>query len=392
MRSCIFNGKVVTPEKVLPNGYVSISGGRIMEIGEGKPPSEFIQSGYDARGGWIAPGLCDIHIHGNGGFWGFMSAAETLDMARSLLPLGVTSFLPATVSLPHAQVIGAIKAIRDAMSQQDDQAEAPAGARILGINIEGPYISSKRPGAHLPMCIRDPKEKELDEIFAAAGPALRLMTVAPEINGGMELIKRLVAAGVLPAIGHSDADTEQTNEAVRLGATHFTHLFNAVRTFHQREPGCAFAALTNSNVTVEIILDGKHVHFDAVKMAVDLKTPDKVVLITDAILAAGKGDGEYTVWGFKVTVKDGAATTPDGTMAGSVLTLNKAVKNAIVMIGATPEQAFRMASLNPVRAIKLDGFLGSLEQGKAADIAVFDADLNCDATFIAGKRVYEKNL
>ncbi|MFA6449483.1 MAG: N-acetylglucosamine-6-phosphate deacetylase [bacterium] len=398
MKSAIYNGKVVTADRILPIGYVVMDGGLIGGVFEGEPPAELKQNGFDARGGWIAPGLCDIHIHGNGGFWGFMNADELLKMARSLVGLGVTAFLPTSVSLPHAQVIAAVKAAKDAMARQASgayggkaaDAPSPDGARILGVNIEGPYISSKRPGAHLPMCIRNPKEKELDEIFAEAGDTLKIMTVAPEIEGGMELIDRLVAAGALPSIGHSDADAEQTNEAIRRGATHFTHLFNASRPFHQREPGCAFAALMNPDITVEIILDGKHVNFDSVKMAVKLKSTDKIVLITDAIHAAGQGDGEYNVWGFKVTVKNGAAKTPDGTMAGSVLTLNAAVKNAVGKIGLPPEQAFRMASFNGLRAIKMSDKAGELAAGKAADIAVFEPDFSCAATFIAGACVYEK--
>lgn len=396
MKTAIYNGKVVLADKVLPVGYIIADGGKIDDVFEGDAPDALKQGGFDAQGGWIAPGLVDIHIHGNGGFWGFMGADELLKMARSLVRNGVTSFVPATVSLPHAQVIAAVKGIREAMSKQaagadfDGPADTPSpdGARILGINLEGPYISAKRPGAHLPMCIRNPKEKELDEIFDTAGDSLRMMTVAPEIEGGMELIKRLAAAGVLPSIGHSDADTAQTNEAVSLGATHFTHLFNAVRPFHQREPGCAFAALINPAVTVEIILDGKHVHFDAAKMAVSIKSPEKTVLITDAILAAGQGDGEYNVWGFKVTVKDGTAKTPEGTMAGSVLTLNEAVKNAVVELGLPPEKAFAMASLNGLSAIGMSGKAGELAPGKAADIAVFDSAFNCAATFISGTRVF----
>lgn len=396
LKNAIFNGKVAAPDKIIEKGHVVIKDGYIQSVGGGEPPEVLKSNGFDARGGWISPGLVDIHTHGNGGFWGFFGADEILNMARALLKSGVTSFAPATVSLPHNMVLTAVEAIMTAMSRQAagvdfekiQQRPTTEGARILGINLEGPFINPKHAGAHNPLAIREPKEKEVSEIMEKAGAALKLVTVAPEIAGGMELISRLAAAGVLPAIGHSGATAEQTHEAISRGATHFTHLFNAVRAFHQREPGCAFAALSDPRITAELILDNKHVHIDAAKIAFAVKTAEKLVLISDSIHAAGMPEGDYTVWGFQVRVKDGVVSLPDGAIAGSVLTLNVAVKNAVELLGADPRDAFRMASVNGLRVLKLDEKIGTLEPGKIADAAVFDNDFNCLAAFIAGQMVY----
>ncbi|HOX29102.1 MAG TPA: N-acetylglucosamine-6-phosphate deacetylase [bacterium] len=398
-KQIIFNGKVVTREKVISKGYVTVSGGRIESVAEGSPDDAPDSMKIDAQGGWIAPGLVDIHLHGNGGFWGFFAADEIIKMANSLSLLGVTSFAPATVSLPHSQVIKSIGEMKKAMSKQaagSDVSVIPGesfdtGARIIALNIEGPYINPVRPGAHLPPAIRNPIDKEIDEILAAVGENTpMLMTVAPEIEGGLALIDRLVAARALPSIGHSDATAEQTHEAIAHGANHFTHLFNAVRPFHQREPGCAFAALSDPGCSVEIILDNIHVHPDAAKVALAMKAPDKLVLVSDSIHAAGLPDGDYSVWGLKVTMKNNAVTLADGTFAGSALTLNNAVKNAIGLLGASPELAFRCASSNGLSKLGMAGEIGVLESGKIADIAIFDNDFNCMATMIAGQIVYKK--
>ncbi|HOC92431.1 MAG TPA: N-acetylglucosamine-6-phosphate deacetylase [bacterium] len=389
MKTIAYNGRVIAPGTAPETGYVAAADGIIEKVGTGDPPETPGAEMIDARGGWIAPGLVDIHTHGFGGHWGFFKADELLDMASALPARGVTAFVPTTVSLPHPAVLGAVKAVKSAMaSQAENASEAPAGARVLGVNIEGPYINPAKGGAHIPSAIRPAPEKEVEEILSEAGPALLMMTLAPEIAGGMELIDKLVAAGVLPVVGHSDATAAQTHEAARRGATHFTHLFNAVRAFHQREPGCAFAALADPAMTVELILDGKHVHIDAAKIAFALKSADRMALVTDSIHAAGMPDGEYDVWGFKVNVKDGVCAIPNGTMAGSVLTLDVAVKNAVELLGAAPEEAFRMASLTPARIIGRAGALGSLQPGKAADIAVFDEAFNCAATIISGRIVH----
>ncbi|HOO56735.1 MAG TPA: N-acetylglucosamine-6-phosphate deacetylase [bacterium] len=392
----VYNGKVITEEEVLSPGYVVFEKGLITEVCAGDPPDGLKENGIDANGGWIAPGLVDVHIHGNANCWSFMKKDEILMMAESLLKNGVTGFLATTVSLPQQLIISGIDAIKSAMESQDAGADydtledtpTPVGSRILGINLEGPYINPEHGGAHIPTVIRPSKKEEIDEMLEHANGTIKMMTFAPEIENGMELIDWLTAAGIVPVIGHTDATVEQTNAAIDRGASHFTHLFNACRGFHQREPGCSFAALNNPKITVELIFDTKHVHPDAARIAIKTKSVEGIMLITDAISAAGLPDGEYSVWGFPVIVKDGTVKLQDGTIAGSILSLNEAVRNAISILGVTPPEAFRMASINGIRKLGLGDKAGSLVPGKVADIALFDADFNCLKTIIAGKTAY----
>ena len=350
----------------------------------------------DARGATLCPGLIDIHLHGCGGHWGFLGADDLLDMARFLVQFGVTAFCPATVSLPHAAVMDSIKGVRAAMQRQNvgaDYAAAPAGApetgaRILGINVEGPYINKEMKGAHMPAAIRNPDMNEINEIIRAAGPALRIVTVAPEVPGGMEAVRVFSGAGAVVSVGHSDATADQTATAADNGARLATHLFNQHRAFHHREQGAAFAMLQNPAYFCEIICDGVHVHPDVVRMAARLSPASELILITDAINAAGLGPGKYQVWGFDMDVKDGVAQLQDGTFAGSVLTLNRAVANMARFCTLAPEQAAAMATYNPAQLLGLLPDAGHIAPGAAADLALYDADMNCLATIIAGHPVH----
>lgn len=398
----IVNAEILTPIQGVSNGFVKIEGGRIVDVGKGAPTSP--GRVVDAAGALVSPGLIDVHIHGSGGHWGFFEPGDILDMARFLSRHGVTAFCPTTVSLPHRSVLDAVRAVRAAMDRQSagrDYTRLPdtppdTGARILGVNIEGPYINEKMRGAHVATCIRAPEEKEIDEIFEAAGDDLRIMTVAPEIEGGMALVDRLAARGVVAGIGHSDATAAEALEAVRRGARLATHLFNQHRAFHHREPGVAFTLLQTPGVMCELIADGVHVHPDVVRMAARLTSrmsartvPDaELVLVTDALSAAGMPSGEYQVWGMTVKIEDGVAKLPDGTIAGSTLTLNRAAANMAAFAGLPLHICCGLASYNPAALLGLLPHAGIIAPGAAADIAVFDASMNCLATFIAGHPVY----
>ncbi len=394
MNTIIYNGKAITPGGIIENGYAVITEGIISGTGSGAPPRLPAHETYDAQGKIISPGLADIHIHGAGGHWAFQDAEDIGTMAAAIVRNGVTAFLPSTVSLPHKQVLACIDAIRAAIANQPAGPEfatpssPPSAARILGIHLEGPYISPARPGAHIPTVIRNPEPAELDEIFDRAGSDLRMLCLAPEIPGAHELIVRLAEHNAVAAIGHSDATSAQTHEAARLGASHFIHLFNAVRPFHHREPGCSFAAIADPRITIEIIFDTVHVHPEAARVAIAAKGPRGVVLVSDSIHAAGCGDGDFNVWGFDITVSNGQAKTKSGNLAGSVITLNKAVLNATIHADVSLPDAIMMASENPLRVLGLDSHAGTIAAGKAGDIAIFDENMDCLATFIAGTRVY----
>lgn len=396
-RWTITDAKVITPGRVIEPGYVTIDAGRIAAVGGGAPDDAGRK--VSANGATMCPGLMDIHLHGTGGHWAFFDKKDLIEMAKSLTAYGVTAFCPATVSLPHKQVVTSVKLMREAMGAQSagsDYTAVPTaapetGARILGINLEGPYINKLHPGAHIPACIRDPKEEEINEVLDAAGGAIRIFTLAPELPGGMALTKKLSDAGIVVSIGHSDADRQQTLEAVRNGAKLMTHLFNALRGFHQREPGNSFTSLLTAGLFCELIADGKHVHPDVVRMASMVKPSSEIILITDSISAAGQGPGKYNVWGFTVEVKDGLAQLPDGTIAGSVLTLNRGVANMSEFSGLPLERCVEMATYNPANLLGLLPHAGHISPGTAADIALFDDDMNCLATVIAGHVVYNSD-
>ena len=389
-RWSIVNAEIMTPERVISGGFVTMENGRITAVDAGAPADPGRVA--DAQGALLCPGLIDIHIHGSGGHWGFLGAKDLLDMARFLARFGVTAFCPTTVSLPHAAVMDSIKGVRQAMDQQDagaDYAAVPAapprtGARILGINVEGPYINKAMRGAHIAGAIRNPDETQIREIIETAGAALRIVTLAPELPGGLDAVRAFSAAGAVVSVGHSDATAEQTAEAARCGARLATHLFNQHRAFHHREQGAAFAMLQNPDYFCELICDGIHVHPDVARMATRLCPASELVLITDAINAAGLGPGKYQVWGFNMEVKNGAARLEDGTLAGSVLTLNRAVANMAQFSGLPLHQAAGMATHNPAQLLGLLPHAGVIAPGAAADLALFDKNMDCLATVIAG--------
>jgi len=389
-RWTVVNAEILTPSRVISNGYVTIENGRIATVDAGEPANPGRVA--DASGAILCPGLIDIHIHGCGGHWGFLGADDLLAMARVLAGFGVTAFCPTSVSLPHAAILDSIKGVREAMRRQDagaDYSAAPGaaattGARILGINVEGPFINKDLKGAHISAAIRNPDPAQIEEIISAAGPALRIVTLAPELPGGMQAVEAFANAGAVVSVGHSNATAAQAAEAAQHGARLATHLFNQHRAFHHREQGVAFAMLQNPAYFCEIICDGVHVHPDVVRMAARLSPASEIVLIT----AAGLGPGKYQVWGFNMEVKDGAAQLEDGTFAGSVLTLNRAVAN-MAQFGAMPlHQAAGMATYNPAQLLSLLPDAGRVAPGAAADLALFDPDMNCLATIIAGHVVH----
>lgn len=349
---------------------------------------------YDLDGCIITPGLCDIHIHGAGGHWGFSeNVGDILSMARALARFGVTSFLPTTVSLPEKETLKAVASVREAMRMQpgaDDFSASTGedgGARILGINLEGPFLSREKPGAHFPAFIRGITREEIDEILEAGDGKIRVVTIAPEIEGAMDAIEYLSSRGVVVSIGHTNCTADTAREAVARGARLFTHLFNAMRPIHQREPGVVVAAVM-SDACFEIIPDGIHVHPMLFPLVIGAKAKEKVILITDSILAAGIEEKIFKMFGFDAAIVDGVAKLPDGTIAGSILTLNRGVKNMSEFCGIQFETAVMMATLNPMRLLGLDGLAGRVAPGMAADLAVFNPDFDCLASFIGGVPVH----
>jgi N-acetylglucosamine-6-phosphate deacetylase len=367
-------GRVVTPGGVVA-GDVVIHDGRITSI---DPARGDRPGAVDLRDHWVLPGFVDIHVHGGGGAQcNSADPDEIRAVARFHAQHGTTALLATTVAAAPDELLAALGAIGRA-------ADAPDGARVLGAHLEGPFLNPCRPGAMDPEAFTAP-DVALFRRFAAAGP-LRSMTLAPELPGAFDVVAALRRAGGVASLGHTDATYEQAAAAVVAGARAVTHAFNAMRPLHHREPGMAGAALALDDLTCEVICDGVHVHPAAVRLLHRAKGARRAVLVTDAIAAAGGADGEYRLGARPVTVRDGRATLPGtDTLAGSVLTMDRAVRNAVQRCGVPLEDAARMAATTPAELLGLGDRLGVLAPGRDADVAILDADLELAGVLARGR-------
>ncbi len=336
----------------------------------------------DAKGGYVSAGLMDVHIHGFGGREaGDVGADELLLMSRELAKHGVTAWLPTVSCLAwerYAQVLTDIGTAKRASFAPDFD-----GARILGAHVEGPFLNREKSGAQNPAHIIPPDWARIKPLLAD----VRLITVAPEGEGAPELIRNLVRAGVTVSIGHTNATFEQALEGIQAGATHATHTFNAMPSLLHRQPGVLGAVLGDPRVYCEIIADGFHVHPSLLSMAAALKG-NKLVLVSDSIRFSGLPDGQYTIADQTVTVSGVECRLPDGTIAGSTLTMDRAVRNMQSFGGLTLAQALTVASQSPAASIG-EATRGQLAPGYAADIAVFTGDMQPLMTFVGGNLVWQ---
>lgn len=331
----------------------------------------------------ITPGFLDAHTHGGGGFnLHTDDPAEIAAFAAWAPSTGLTSFLVAVVGAPDALPEPQIRAAIAACEQQG------AGAEPVGVFLEGPYINVARRGAHLASWLRPPDLDEVNHLLELTASHLRLITVAPELPGAPPVIRRLVEAGVTVSIGHSDATYEQTLEAIRLGVTHMTHCCNAMRPLYHRDPGPLAAVALAPQVMGELIADGVHVHPAMAAIVEKIFGPERLVVITDAQPGAGKEGATFEFAGQPLHVERGAARLADGAIAGSVLTMDQALRNALRMMGVSLSEAVGMLTLNPARAIHLDERKGRLRPGYDADLLLFSSDLTLQATFCRGQLAY----
>ncbi|MER5458204.1 N-acetylglucosamine-6-phosphate deacetylase [Micromonospora sp. NPDC002389] len=351
------NGKVVTPSGVVRQGCVEVRGDRISAVAE--YPS--VRDGH-----WVVPGFVDMHTHGGGGHTFTTGDADQARAAAAFhLRHGTTSLLASLVSAPFDLMRSATTAF----------APLVGDGVLAGIHFEGPYLSAARCGAQNPEFLRDPSTDELDELIKLGDGAIRMVTLAPERPGALEAIELLTRHGVVAAVGHTDATYEQTVAAVAAGANVGTHLFNGMRPVHHREPGPVVALLTAPNVVCELVADGVHLHQGTLTFATGTAGPERCALITDAMAAAGMPDGEYELGGQAVTVTGGEARLArDGAIAGSTLTMDAALRNA-VSAGVPVPDAVRMVSTTPALAIGLADQVGALQPGLRADLVVLDDDL-----------------
>jgi N-acetylglucosamine-6-phosphate deacetylase len=381
----ITNSRVVTPQGILDNATLFVEQGRIAEITQGHAPAPSRARPFDARGNLVLPGLIDVHIHGGKGhdvMDGTVSALHGL--ASHLAAHGVTGFLATTVTASQADTLAAATVVRTTRQQPSP------GARLLGMHIEGPYLNPLRPGAQDVSHIRLPSISEMRDVIAASGDCVRLVTLAPEMAGAFDLAAELRQRGVIASMGHSDATYEQALAAIKAGFTHVTHLFNAMRPFHHREPGIIGAALLNQQVVTEIIADGLHVHPAAARLVVQARGSRNVSLVTDAIGATGLPYGCYRMSGQDIWTSAGGAHTASGALAGSMITLETGLRNMAAWTGLPLHEAAAMASLNQARELGLASHTGSLEAGKDADLFMCTPTFDVLATFVGGRMVYRQ--
>jgi N-acetylglucosamine-6-phosphate deacetylase len=375
------NGTIVTPHEALAGHTLVVEAGAIVALAPaaGLPQAAGDQV-IDARGMWIAPGLIDLHVHGALGNDTIDATPEAIaGMARFLAQHGVTGFLPTTTAAP-AEVLRASIENLAACPVPDD------GARPLGLHIEGPYLSPRCAGAQPPQWLRDADPAEYEGWLASG--QVRLVTVAPERLGSMAFIRRGVEAGVEFSVGHSQASFDQMSAAADLGLRQATHTFNGMLGLHHRDPGTVGAVLADDRLYAQIIPDGVHLHPAVVKIVIRAKGIGRTILVTDSVRAAGLGDGEYLLAGEPITVRDGVCRTAAGGLAGSTLTLDRAVRNVMSFAGLTLSHALTMASAAPAEAMGWTRRKGVLEPGADADVILLDSELNVRLTMVAGRTVY----
>ncbi|MGW5196508.1 N-acetylglucosamine-6-phosphate deacetylase [Streptomyces spiralis] len=369
--------RVVLPTGIADGGRVIVDGTRIAD----RAPAD--AETLDATGHWLVPGFVDIHNHGGGGASFSGTAEDALTAVRAHRRHGTTTVVASTVT----DDMGVLAKQAGLLSELAEQGE------IAGIHFEGPFISPCRKGAHSEALLRHPDPAEVRKLIDAARGHAKMVTLATELPGGIDSVRLLAEHGVIAAIGHTDATYEQTLEAIGAGATVATHLFNAMPTLGHRAPGPIAALLQDERVTVELINDGVHLHQAALELAFHHAGAARVAFITDAMDAAGSGDGRYMLGPLEVEVADGVARLVEGgSIAGSTLTLDRAFRRAVTVDRLPVEDVVRALSANPARLLGMDDRVGSLEPGKDADLVLLDEDFALKGVMRRGEWVVDPLL
>ena len=404
--------RIIVLDRAIEHGALLIESGRIARVFENSNDLPAADSVLDLAGLTLFPGFIDVHIHGAMGVDTMAASANDLRrVAEFLARNGVTSWLPTLVPSPTEDYQRAIDAIEQSMAQSSvddterrseyrlqsgfaDPERDPTKvgtlntchARILGVHYEGPFVSSEQCGAlHREHFRTFSGGAEVDALPTIKNESVvHMMTLAPEIDGGIELVKELRQRGWIVSIGHTRATVDVLDQALAAGARHMTHFMNAMTPLHHRAPGPVGWGLLHDDVTCDVIADGVHIDPLMLKLILQTKTADRVSLISDAIAAAGLGDGDYAVWGEKISVNNGRTQNARGSIAGSVITMLDAVR-MMSSLGASEVEVARMASTNPARLLGIDHDCGSIEEGKRADLVALDQDGNVKLTIIGGQ-------
>jgi N-acetylglucosamine-6-phosphate deacetylase len=369
----ILAGRAFTPHEEISDAVILVEDGVIAAVGQREQITIPANAGrYDVRSLTITPGFIDVHIHGAGGHDVMEGAPEALDaVTRTVAQHGTTSLVATTVTASPEQTCKAVAGIAGWMKSSRD---GKPRAEVLGIHFEGPFISPARRGVHPAEWIVLPSDDLLRKFLAAAEGAGRILTLAPELPGALELISAAREAGLVVSMGHTDAGYAEATNAIQRGARHAAHVFNAMRPFEHRETGVIGAVLTSPSVTAELIADGVHVDAAAMRLLLSAKGPRNVILVSDGTSATGMPDGAYRLGTFDVTVSGGVCRNAEGKLAGSTLTLDRALRN-IVSLDVKLADALAMLTTNPARLLGLEGRKGTLAPGADADLVLLDANL-----------------
>ena len=372
----IINGKIIKENEILENKVLLFNETIVDICDEVQVNCEII----DAKGMYVSPGLIDIHIHGSNNFDAMDTTKEAVDIiSTSIARNGVTSFLPTTMTMSKDRIYCALDNIRNSMKSVN-------GAKVLGAHLEGPFINEKYKGAQNAEFIQNPSFEFIKEYK----DIIKIISYAPENDTDFLFTKYIKQnTDIVLSMAHTDCNYDLGKKYVDLGVSNITHLFNAMTPLNHREPGMVGLALTK-NVYCEMIADKIHVNSEMFDFVIKNKGIDKLILITDSMRAANLEDGEYDLGGQRVIVKNNAARLENGSLAGSVLTLNSAVKNFYENSSLDIVKSINLASINPAKSISIDKHKGSLEIGKDADIALFDSNMNCHMTIVEGTIVYKK--
>ncbi|WP_299091319.1 N-acetylglucosamine-6-phosphate deacetylase [uncultured Metabacillus sp.] len=385
------NGTIYTENEVIENAYLKIDEGKITEFGPMTALTDLanyniitIPNGFS-----LIPGMIDIHIHGANGADTMDGTKEALDVMATTLPKeGTTSFLATTMTEDAAAIEKALENAGEYITSQ----QSAGNAEILGIHLEGPFIHKNKAGAQPIHHILNPDLETFKKWQMLSGNQIKQVTLAPECPGGKEVIQYLNKNGIIASIAHSDATYDQVIEAIENGLNQVTHLFNQMTGLHHRDPGIVGAAFLRDELMVELIVDGIHSRPEAVKLAYNQITDERMILITDSMRAKWLENGVYDLGGQMVTVKDGRALLDENTLAGSVLKMKDAFKNIQVFTQCDIQSAIKMASENPAKQLNVFDRKGSISVGKDADIVVLDEQMDVYMTLCKGKVAYSKNL
>jgi N-acetylglucosamine-6-phosphate deacetylase len=387
MSIIIHHGSIVTPNKTIKDGYVFVNdAGIISQIGERLPVGTQASQTIDLQGNTLIPGLVDIHLHGGCGvnFEKDYQPEAVAPLNNHLAAQATTAYLRTFCAAAKPELEALLVAHVESLKVES------SGARCFGFHLEGPFLSLQKRGAFNPQWLHSPELSEVRAYIASGQGYIRQVTLAPELDNAFETAAYLNQVGVVAAFGHTNASFELAIEALNGNFRHVTHVFNAMSSFNHRNPGAVGAVLLSKMVTAELIADFVHVHPQAIQLLINSIGLQRIVLITDAMAAAGMQDGVYDLAGQSVHVCDHTARLEDGTLAGSVATLLECVQNMVCKVGVSLREAVNMASINPARAMHLAHITGSIEVNKSADVVILDQDLSPVQTLVKGKVVYSR--